>query len=101
MKDSDCGKEWFGNITHSMRTLWLYATLLEDIPSLSHSVEKENFWMVLLLDLYILIAALTVMNMLIGVLCEVVSAVASSEKEEVAFGFVKQRVERIFFSLGL
>merc|ERR1719331_1679460 len=41
---------------------------------------------------FILASALTVMNMLIGVLCEVVSAVASAEKEDGAIRIVKDRL---------
>ena len=33
--------------------------------------------------LYVILAALTVMNMLIGVLCEAVSAVADKEKDDI------------------
>jgi len=46
-------------------------------------------------------AALTVMNMLVGVLCEVVSAVAASEREEINLSYVKAKIERIFTELGL
>merc|ERR1719460_1575072 len=84
-----------------MNTLWLYGTLLAEINILSKALQTYNIWVVLLLDLFILVASLTVMNMLIGVLCEVVSAVASAEKEEGAFMLVKNKVSKIFLSLGL
>jgi len=101
LKKTDAGKQYFPNVGHSMNTLWLYATLLEEITTLTHDLEKESLWIVALLDLFILVASLTVMNMLIGVLCEVVSAVASAEKEEGAFMLVKSKVSKIFLSLGL
>merc|ERR1719146_85378 len=41
---------------------------------------------------FILLSALTVMNMLIGVLCEVVSAVAASEKGDNAIRIVKDKL---------
>ena len=39
---------------------------------------------------FILLASLTVMNMLIGILCEVVSVVSSVEKEQLVLSFVKE-----------
>jgi hypothetical protein len=53
------------------------------------------------MDIFILAASLTVMNMLIGVLCEVVSAVAASEREENSLHMVMSKVQKIFFSMGL
>ena len=41
---------------------------------------------------YALISAVLVMNMLIGVLCEVVSSVTRKEKDEAAVRFVKQSI---------
>lgn len=41
---------------------------------------------------FILLSAITVMNMLIGVLCEVVSAVAQGERDEAAIMLVKQSI---------
>merc|ERR1719468_813001 len=42
--------------------------------------------------LFILLSALTVMNMLIGVLCEVVSSVANAEKDEAAIKLMKESI---------
>merc|ERR1712048_543574 len=42
--------------------------------------------------IFILLAAMTVMNMLIGVLCEVVAGVAEAEKEDAAQSLMKQTV---------
>eukprot|EP00971_Amphidinium_carterae_P054125 1065787-Amphidinium_carterae.1 len=44
---------------------------------------------------YILLAALTVMNMLIGVLCEVVSATAATEKEEMLVTYVNEKLRSV------
>jgi len=43
----------------------------------------------------VLLASLTVMNMLVGVLVEVVSVVSSVEKEAMQVNFVKERLSRI------
>lgn len=46
--------------------------------------------------IFVAIAALMVMNMLIGVLCEVVSAVAATETEELVVSWVKHKMTEIF-----
>jgi len=45
--------------------------------------------------------ALMVMNMLIGVLCEVVSAVAATEKEEMSVSFVMRKMKDIMAALDV
>merc|ERR1712151_1209243 len=53
------------------------------------------FYINLLFFLFVLLASLTVMNMLIGVLCEVVSAVAATEKEEMLVTYVHQKLHKV------
>ena len=42
------------------------------------------------------VSALTILNMLIGVLCEVVSAVAEAEKEKAVVTYVKANSNHIY-----
>merc|ERR1719506_3591226 len=51
--------------------------------------------------LFVLLSALTVMNMLIGVLCEVVSAVSETEKESLTVQFVKETLQEVMKHSGL
>ena len=44
---------------------------------------------VLMFMIYALLSSMTMMNMLIGILCEVVTAVAKAEKEEAAISLIK------------
>lgn len=101
LRDTSVGDEFFFNVPRSMHTLWLRGTLLDEIVEVMDQVEKINIFATIILDLFILAAALTVMNMLVGVLCEVVSAVAASEREEIALSFVKTKVEQIFNEMGV
>merc|ERR1719217_1878795 len=41
---------------------------------------------------FVLLSSLTILNMLIGVLCEVVSAVAEAEKEKAVVTYVKSQL---------
>jgi len=101
LRDESVGNEFFKTVPQSMHTLWLRGTLLDEVWEVMEEVQKVSLFYVFLLDLFILAAALTVMNMLVGVLCEVVSAVAAFEREEINLSLVKSKVERIFNELGL
>merc|ERR1719281_230478 len=79
----------------------IYATFCDDLSYLMDSLRFELWYLVILAIVFICLASLTVMNMLVGVLCEVVSAVAKTEKEELALSVVKAKVETIFYDLGL
>lgn len=57
----------------------------------AQALSDLSFIFVFVFYIFILLAALTVMNMLIGVLCEVVSAVAATEKESITVQYVKAR----------
>jgi len=73
----------------------VYGTLLDGIGSLLDALGQDSLAIASAFVVFVLIAALTLMNMLIGVLCEVVSGVAAVEKEELAVSFVKGKLQNI------
>jgi len=78
-----CGDDYFANVAHSMYSLFIYATFLDDLSAFTDALRFENPPLLVVTFIFIPLAALTVMNMLIGVLCEVVSAVADRERDEI------------------
>eukprot|EP00441_Pelagodinium_beii_P035387 CAMPEP_0197635762 /NCGR_PEP_ID=MMETSP1338-20131121/11487_1 /TAXON_ID=43686 ORGANISM="Pelagodinium beii, Strain RCC1491" /NCGR_SAMPLE_ID=MMETSP1338 /ASSEMBLY_ACC=CAM_ASM_000754 /LENGTH=614 /DNA_ID=CAMNT_0043207887 /DNA_START=356 /DNA_END=2200 /DNA_ORIENTATION=- len=98
---SQVGDDFFPFVTESMKTLLIYGTLLDNVAGLMLALQQESVWYWWLFLLFILLAALTVMNMLIGVLCEVVGAVAATEKEENMCAFVKTRLQAILYESGI
>jgi len=85
----------FDSVGGSMYSLAIHGTLLDDVRDLTDSLIEESLFLGILFFLFVLVAAFTVMNMLIGVLCEVVSAVAAAEKEEYLVRHVKSKVKAI------
>eukprot|EP00747_Dinoflagellata_sp_TGD_P222930 gnl/TRDRNA2_/TRDRNA2_94598_c0_seq1.p1 gnl/TRDRNA2_/TRDRNA2_94598_c0~~gnl/TRDRNA2_/TRDRNA2_94598_c0_seq1.p1 ORF type:complete len:586 (+),score=119.53 gnl/TRDRNA2_/TRDRNA2_94598_c0_seq1:62-1819(+) len=80
----------FRDLTTTMFTLLIDGTFMDNIGFVSRSLlETKSYIEAILLMWFVLCSALTVMNMLIGVLCEVVSAVAAAEKEDNAIRLVK------------
>lgn len=89
------GQQYFNSVLESMYTLSLYGTLLDSVGILAGRLKGESLAFLALLMLFILLASLTTLNMLVGVLCEVVSAVAATEREEMLVGYVNRKVKTI------
>eukprot|EP00929_Paragymnodinium_shiwhaense_P070484 TRINITY_DN35691_c0_g1_i1.p1 TRINITY_DN35691_c0_g1~~TRINITY_DN35691_c0_g1_i1.p1 ORF type:complete len:667 (-),score=154.21 TRINITY_DN35691_c0_g1_i1:160-2160(-) len=83
----------FESVMMVMWTLIVDATFLDGIGVCSRAIlETKNYLAFVVLLIFVLGSAMTVMNMLIGVLCEVVTAVAEAEKEDAAIRLVKETV---------
>lgn len=93
--ESDVGEEYFDKVPKSMYTLMVYGTLMDGIGAVLNKLGAEHFVFGALFLLFVLLAALTLMNMLIGVLTEVVSAVAATEKETLTVTFVRNKMQDV------
>eukprot|EP00927_Polykrikos_kofoidii_P047969 TRINITY_DN4222_c0_g2_i4.p1 TRINITY_DN4222_c0_g2~~TRINITY_DN4222_c0_g2_i4.p1 ORF type:complete len:1071 (+),score=196.19 TRINITY_DN4222_c0_g2_i4:392-3214(+) len=98
--DTEVGEIYFSTVANSMNTLLLYGCFGEDLPDVVNAVGAEHFFLAALLLLFVLLASLTVMNMLVGVLVEVVSVVSAVEKEELVVNFVKTQLQDLLKKLG-
>ena len=72
-----------------MVTLFLSGTLLDDITDIAMAFWTHNTPMLFVFLVYVLLSSFTVLNMLIGVLCEVVTAVSEQSQEETKIEFVR------------
>jgi hypothetical protein len=95
------GDAFFPTVPLAMHTLILDGCFLDSLGTVVKGLGEESLLFAFLFYIYVLLAALTVMNMLIGVLCEVVAAVASTEKEQLTVAFVKEKLQEIMNSSGL
>jgi hypothetical protein len=76
--------EYFGTVRGAMVTLIVQGVLLDDISGLVRAmIAVEGVVAIGVFAGFVLLSALTVMNMLIGVLCEVVLDVSADEKENI------------------
>lgn len=89
------GEAYFSNVAHSMYSLLVYLTLLDNVGQFCDDLRANMWWLLILALIFICLAALTVMNMLIGVLCEVVSAVAATEKETIKTMLVADKIHQV------
>merc|ERR1740117_1937115 len=79
-----------------MQTLIIHGTFLDNIGAVFEVLHDESHFGAALLYLFIMIGALTIMNMLIGVQCEVITCVAKEEKEIICINHVKGKMLRAF-----
>jgi hypothetical protein len=100
--DSDVIDLYFSSVPEAMHNLIIYGTFLDNLADFVLGVKEDssesrlNIAICLIMVwLYIALASLTVMNMLIGVLCEVISAVAEEEKESMMIDKVKEKFSSI------
>lgn len=70
--------------------------LLPDNADTVYDMGRENMLYAVVLMIFIVVAAITLMNMLIGVLVEGVSTVAAVEKEGLNLSYVKEQMQRLF-----
>lgn len=93
-KSNGLSTRGFGTVHESMAT-FLLDGLLPDSAEPVRSVGNEHIAYAVLFFLFIVIGSITVMNMLTGMLVQVVSSIADVEKEEMNLGWVKRELERV------
>jgi len=74
-------EKYFNGVALSMYSLIVYGTFLDSLADFCDDIRAESTPCLIAVTVYVVLASMTVMNMLIGILCEVISAVAEEEKE--------------------
>jgi len=97
--DTQMGAYYFPNVLHSMYTLLLYGTFLDNLSTFCDEVGAESGLCLALIFVFVLLSACTVLNMLIGILCEVVNTVTTVEKEEMTVLFVTNKLQKVLDEL--
>lgn len=93
--DSEIEENYFSTVPETMHNLMVYGTLLDALSDFFYDTKNGSPACFILCWIYCALSALTVMNMLIGVLCEVISAVAAEEKESMMVEKVNEKFHDI------
>mmetsp|Transcript_22164 Transcript_22164/g.39855 ORF Transcript_22164/g.39855 Transcript_22164/m.39855 type:complete len:695 (+) Transcript_22164:50-2134(+) len=83
------GDMYFRGIFESMFTLFFYVCFADGLPVVARALFEEHVFLGLVLIAFIMVAPLTVMNMLVGVLVQVVKTVAVAEQETIHSGYLR------------
>jgi hypothetical protein len=90
-------EQYFGSVPQAMSTLLLQGTI-PDLADFFYSLSASSLLFAFTAGLFFLVASVLLMNMLVGVLVEVVNVVGEVEREQMAISFVKDRMEKLFYS---
>jgi len=96
---SEC-QVFFPDVPSAMHELLLNAALMDGLANLVLPLKEQSLILLLVLYAFIFLSALTIMNMLIGVICEVVSAVAATERESLSLAFVREKMQELLEESG-
>lgn len=97
--NTDVGDLYFASVPKSMYSLFIYGSLLQNAGIVCDALGDESIIFAAVYLLFVILAALMVMNMLTGVLCEVVSAVAAIEKDSMLVSYVSSRMAKVVHDL--
>jgi hypothetical protein len=98
--DTKVGNKYFRNVPIGMKFLTLYATMPDTIKFVEDA-GAEHFLIGILVVLFVMCSSLTLLNMLIGVLCEVIGVVSALEKEESRIHVVKDQLIQVLRVSGI
>jgi len=99
-KDSFIGGLYFPNVPVAMQNLLTYGTFMDSFAEFTNDITEHSPHILPVMYLFVLVSSLTLMNMLVGVLCEVISAVAASEKEVMTLAHVRGRIIEIMGTIN-
>lgn len=92
------GDQYFPSVPTSINSLLLDGVLPDNAQIVNDLADEEwYYWPIIMF--FLLLAALTVMNMLVGVLVEVVGTVADAEKESMAVTEMRDQLEKVMKEL--
>lgn len=93
--ESDVGELMFDSVPEAMTTLMIDGVFLDSFGLVIRTLGNQSIWSAITFQIFVCMATLTVMNMLIGVVCELVTNVAAMEKDTRTIMQVKEKVMQV------
>lgn len=72
---------YFRTVGESMWNLLMHATFLDGVSDVMAAIRSESYWLTFWFFIFILLSSFTIMNMLIGIVCQVISDVTKTAKD--------------------
>jgi hypothetical protein len=92
----------FDDISSSMYTLSLAGTMCDDITSVTIiMIDEEHYGMFTAFLLFVIVSSFTALNMLLGIVCEVIVEVKDNELEKKLIDDVKDKILDTFEALDV
>lgn len=100
LEGSEVGEADFPTILFSMNTLLLHGAMPDQVDVVNRLGDHHLFFRLLML-FYLFLTTLCLMNMLIGILCEVIAVVSNVEKEEMLINWIKHELQKMLVQCGI
>lgn len=98
--DGPLAEKYFQDVSSSIHTL-LIAGAFPDLEELMRDIAAENMLIWIVMVVFVLLATITVMNMLIGVLVEVVKVSSQVERDALDVKFVRSTIMTEIIRAGM
>mmetsp|Transcript_2483 Transcript_2483/g.6217 ORF Transcript_2483/g.6217 Transcript_2483/m.6217 type:complete len:737 (-) Transcript_2483:46-2256(-) len=92
--------KFFKDVPTSMKSLIVHGTLLDEIGEMMDLLGEESIILTALFVVFVFVTACLLLNMLVGVLVEVVTVTASVEQEEHLGQFVIEALQQALLNIG-
>jgi len=93
--ESAVGEQLFESVPEAMTTLLIDGVFLDKFGRVIRKLGDQSIWSACTFQIFVCLATLTVMNMLIGIVCELVANVAAMEKDTRTIAQVKEKVLQV------
>jgi len=80
---------YFQTVATSMWTLLVHGVFLDEVSGVLNEIQEVSVWVTLCFLIFIFLGTFTVLNMLIGIVCEVVGQISEEEKENAEVEFLR------------
>jgi len=97
--DTQMGHDFFPSVPEGMFVLLVDGVFLDDFGPVIRKIGRHSIVCAVVFFLFVCLSAITLMNLLIGVVCELMSSVAATEKEERNISIVKDRLSKVLNSI--
>ncbi|CAJ1354494.1 unnamed protein product [Effrenium voratum] len=97
--DEPTAQQLFSDMGSSMMSLFTYGTLADELASAFHAIKAESALLFWLFTLFVVISGITLLNMLIGVLCQVVEDNSREHEKQKMLVDLKSSLEEAFEAL--
>lgn len=94
LSETETGVGYFENIPQTFNTLLMMGVFTEQKSFIARMLDG-GFIFYLLILFYLLVSSYTVLNMLIGVICEVISDVANREREDIMIQDLRYKIRKL------
>jgi len=92
--------EMLSCVAMAMYSLTIHATFLDDLADFASALKRQDSPIMLIFaTIFIVLASMTVLNMLIGILCNVISKVAEDERKDILEDRVHEKFKHVVASL--